>query len=753
MPKGSESAVHKRLRQLEALLRNNLEAQNAAILSAESNGASASGSGAVYIKAEPGTSQQFAAMPGTPMATGPLPPIIQSPVTTMAPAAISRQSFILPMPPPPVVHHQNYSSPPQMPQQQVPPAYGPDSSYPLVPDLLGTLGDPGPNFNILAEQLSRSMAGAVPLEYLPRQPAGPAAEAAFNGIFSPDSSVSPNMDAISGEDRYDLSPAQTDEPAVSSASSTAGDTPPSFSPPVRVYPGFEVDVIIPLKSNNPALNSYPPDLVSALFQTYFTHLYIQTCFFHFPSFFRTIADNPPVLLYAMMALAAKSCPHPLADPVALFNKAREELDKELEASTGSVEIVQALDIMTLYTSASGGLGSLSFMYSALATRMCIDLGLNQEPYPAGLSFLEQERMRRTFWITYAIDRMQTVAGNRPCAVKDTDCKLRMPLIEFVWEGTDGEEGGVIKLRPEAAKLFWEIGHIPPGLVKGDDGFYLFPEETLQAMAFPVLNWVDSTDLDPEKNPLRKRILDTFSFWLVLTNFHGKVHAFHSECLAAGINPFSPTAPAHIGAKLAAMDFTLGQWFDALPPPFKVIAPNCTFRARAFDVDEYPEKPVEYDWLHSYHTALIHLFYYSIRITLHRPRRLEEMARDSEWLASESFLRCAESADAVARIAELLVRQPDRQLQTLNPASMFLVFQSAVIELLIIRNLRRSGNPGLFGLIETARRKVEVHRMFLAEVAKAWKGEPLLADLVLRLSGDVTLPLATDGPEILQLRGK
>ena len=526
----------------------------------------------------------------------------------------------------------------------------------------------------------------------------------------------------------------------------------SGSSSITVYPGFEVEVSIPKRTDNVALDSMPHDLVTALFANFFTTCYTLAPIFHLPSFFPTIASRPPILLYAMMALSAKTCDHPLTEPDALFEKAREELGMELD-SGGSVDLARALHIMTLFSMASGGLGSLSYIYAALGTRLCFDLKLNIEPYPADLTFVEQETRRRVFWVTYGIDRLQTVAGNRPLAVQDSECRLRLPINELIWEGALSEGNGVVRVRKETGDMLMQ-GSFQAGLVPTAEGDgYLFPQGVLQEAAQTVLEWIDSSKKDPSTNPMRTRpgVLDPFSYYIILSNLYGKVHAFHSDCQAANINPFSPSAPTDVVAKLKSLDATLQEWFNAIPEYFRILSGR-TFRQRLFAFGpEYREQSVNWN---SYHTALMHLFFHSIRIVLHRPRKLEEMARDYEWLASDSFVRCTESADSMAGLVGDLLRQEDRKLQSLSSASMFLVFQAALIELLFVRNLNpKAAEPGIGELVDAARAKVELHTQFLEEMAKSWRGEPLLADLLKRLARDVTLPLATDGPEILQLRGR
>ncbi|KAI9031330.1 fungal-specific transcription factor domain-containing protein [Hyaloraphidium curvatum] len=638
--------------------------------------------------------------------------------------------------------------------------FSPVSDFAFVPDLLGTFDQPGPNWSLLSEQMSRSITGAQPLQFTPvvlpqlQQPVL-SVEDALADLFPQDSPESFD-DHISGSISW------------SGRSDGGSEDLAARLPPVTVTPGFPVTFSLPLNSRNAVLESYPPELVQSLLVTFFENCYSICGIFQPTTFLSSVDRQPPVVLYAMMALAAKSSPHPLANAAEFFEKAKDELGRELELGP-SLALAQALHVLTLYSMASGGLGSLSYIYSSLATRVCFELGLNQEP-PRDMGFLASETRRRVFWTIYGTDRLQTVAGNRPPAVKDGECQLRLPISEIVWQGTLGDDGGYVKMIPDAYELAKVVGLKSLNGAVGDGGAYVvFPESDLQEFAENALTWMDAPEenLVSRLNPIRGKgaRLDSFTHYIILVNIYGKVHAFHSQCLAGGINPFAPDAPHATRSRLRTLDAALMDWMAALPDWWRIIALDAVFRSRVLirsnDPDSVQRVKVGAQRMpganardHSYHTVFIHLFFHGICIVLHRPRRLEEMARDAVWLASESFVRCAESAETMAGLVTTLLAQPDRKLVSLHPAAMFLVFQAALIELLILRNLLpKVADPAVRKLAAEAKAKVELHRHFLDDMARAWKGEPMLGDLLNRLLSHVSLPLATDGPEILQLRGK
>ncbi|KAI9026236.1 fungal-specific transcription factor domain-containing protein [Hyaloraphidium curvatum] len=720
VPKGTESAVHKRLRQLEELLRANMEANRAML---------AGGLGA-------GLAEAPAAVAAAEAALAPFAITSRQPRQGIASATLGVAPIGLQIagPAPNAFPTRSTASPPP--------------SYPFVPDLLGTFDAPGANFTLLAEQISRSLTGAQPLQFAAPPQAIPtfSVDDALSGLF-------PGASPESYDDYLEMTLSATG----TSEDGSSGTAESGQLSPVTVLPGFAVTFSLPRSSQNPVFAAYPAELIQSLMATFFTSCYSLAPIFQPTTFLASVDRNPPVLLLAMMALAAKSSTHPLAKPEEFFERAKEELGRELEIGS-SVELAQALHVLTLYSMSSGGLGSLSYIYAALGTRMCFELGLNREP-PSDLGFVAAETRRRVFWVIYGTDRLQTVAGNRPLAVKDSECQLRLPVGEIVWQGLLGEEAGLVKLRMAAYQAIKALGSRTLNGVAGPEGaFVLFPESDMQEFAEQVLSWIDAPEEDIVKlNPIRRgrERMDPFTYYILLTNLYGKVHGFHSQCAESGINPFSPEAPQEIVTRLRTLDAALMDWLAALPDFCRTIAPNAVFRSRLLVLPNDPDGlPVESDEVHSYHTAYMHLFYHGIRIVLHRPRRLEEMARDSVWLVSESFVRCAESAETVAGIVASLLAQPDRKLASLPPSTMFLAFQAALIELLIVRNLKpKATDSGIAKLAEEAQAKVELHRRFLDEMARAWKGEPLLADLLKRLLADVSLPLATDGPEILQLRGR
>ena len=94
-------------------------------------------------------------------------------------------------------------------------------------------------------------------------------------------------------------------------------TPPTLAP-VTVSPGLDFELRVPTEPTNPALSSLPPELVKRLFLAFFSTCYNLAPIVHISTFLEDLESHRSVLLYAMMALAAKSCPE--ADPAALLTR-------------------------------------------------------------------------------------------------------------------------------------------------------------------------------------------------------------------------------------------------------------------------------------------------------------------------------------------------------------------------------------------------------------------------------------------------
>ncbi|KAI7865950.1 fungal-specific transcription factor domain-containing protein [Spinellus fusiger] len=77
------------------------------------------------------------------------------------------------------------------------------------------------------------------------------------------------------------------------------------------------------------------------------------------------------------------------------------------------------------------------MFSGMATRMALELGLNREETVAGNGltkemWIQQELRRRVFWTVFSTDKLTCAATGRPSALQEEDCTCFLPGDEQGW---------------------------------------------------------------------------------------------------------------------------------------------------------------------------------------------------------------------------------------------------------------------------------------------------------------------------------
>ncbi|KAJ9641267.1 hypothetical protein H2204_002945 [Knufia peltigerae] len=223
-----------------------------------------------------------------------------------------------------------------------------------------------------------------------------------------------------------------------------------------------LDMKGPLKQSGTPDNLPPLEVIMAAADLYFEHCHNRPySLFHEVSFKAKLAMGqvPRALVFAILASAARyPSTTPLRNgPEAIASYAIESWKALVLPWNGiedrmGISIVQTILLLAIidYTD---GKAQGSWIKVGLAIRIIQDFGLMREP-DAWLSVTEQEERRRVFWSFYICDKLMSCGREKPLAMLDEACKVRLPSgedefrSEKPWRPTatldevNGEMGGV-----------------------------------------------------------------------------------------------------------------------------------------------------------------------------------------------------------------------------------------------------------------------------------------------------------------------
>ncbi|KAI9258795.1 fungal-specific transcription factor domain-containing protein [Phascolomyces articulosus] len=188
------------------------------------------------------------------------------------------------------------------------------------------------------------------------------------------------------------------------------------------------------------------DIILHLVELYFENIYFYTPIFHRETLMRDIREQrcSEFLILCILAASARFSERPdvREDPPwhsgeKYASKARELLLNAID--TPSLSNVQALILLTLHEYGCAR-GPRSWMYSGMAIRMAMELGLNKEPdleENSGKSmstdrWTEQELQRRVFWAVFSLDKFLSASTGRPGILQEEDCEVLLPSDEDGW---------------------------------------------------------------------------------------------------------------------------------------------------------------------------------------------------------------------------------------------------------------------------------------------------------------------------------
>ncbi|KAK0647419.1 putative transcriptional regulatory protein [Lasiodiplodia hormozganensis] len=182
-----------------------------------------------------------------------------------------------------------------------------------------------------------------------------------------------------------------------------------------------------------------PDLGQHLLHLHWNRQHHSFLLTYRPAFMRDMACNGPyfskILLNAIYFGASKFSPRleVRSDPTDVRTsgwrfkeRVKELLGPALNCS--KVTTIQALLVMTNSLFALGDERSAAWLYSGIAFRMIVDLGIHvySPDQPGKFSDEDLEIRRRVFWGAFVVDRIQSLYQGRPVTLQEAD--TRVPIL-------------------------------------------------------------------------------------------------------------------------------------------------------------------------------------------------------------------------------------------------------------------------------------------------------------------------------------
>ncbi|KNC98880.1 uncharacterized protein SPPG_09320 [Spizellomyces punctatus DAOM BR117] len=439
----------------------------------------------------------------------------------------------------------------------------------------------------------------------------------------------------------------------------------------------------------------PPDATNDLLELYFHYIGPIMPLIHKRTFYQNIANQSPLMLNAMYALAARFSTHPAirTNPDAFYSsgdnfyiKAREMVDHYMDVPNATT--VNALLILATYAAESGR-GSAAWMYSGMAIRMAQELKLNVEPdfeeaFAGGsrMGWLEKETRRRLWWCCFVLDRYAGAAADRSMIINEKDCKVYLPSSEISWESLD-----------------------PSEIAKNVSGL-----PTPDSYQIAVLTSTNAfTPGIPAQSP--------YGYFILLVKIFGKIVEYSNLFKTAQRTNTTPALTPDADYQLSVLDASLRDWFGSLPEWMRVIGDS-------FVPELTSTNPP------SWHIAYLHIFYHTCVIVLHRPkmmvtlRDIRAKSGSAAATSSPSFVVCLSSANEISAVLQKVMKtNPD--FLYFSPFVAYCIFQSGLVHLMTMQlgatpGGARSQATGEDKEMEAqAESNVEVHMKALKGVGRYW----------------------------------
>ncbi|CAO3653022.1 unnamed protein product [Cunninghamella echinulata] len=182
-----------------------------------------------------------------------------------------------------------------------------------------------------------------------------------------------------------------------------------------------------------------PELSSKLVGAYFNYFYPFLPIFYKHQLSSTLEDASepisPLLLNAIYALASRVVDdvRVRSDPTkpetagdVYFERAKFLLDSYYDKP--KISTVQALLLLSSHQQGMRK-SARAWLYSGMAFRMALDLGLNRNCDHWQIPHDEKERRKRIFWCCFVVDRLASATFGRTSCFEESDCDVPFPAEE------------------------------------------------------------------------------------------------------------------------------------------------------------------------------------------------------------------------------------------------------------------------------------------------------------------------------------
>ncbi|KAI8335079.1 fungal-specific transcription factor domain-containing protein [Chlamydoabsidia padenii] len=136
---------------------------------------------------------------------------------------------------------------------------------------------------------------------------------------------------------------------------------------------------------------------------------------------------PPLGIPAVSSIYSSSPSTTTTHKDVFYQRARQLLDDFMDVPR--ISTVIALLYMVSYEdnhNTTQGRSSRAWMYSGMAIRMCLELGLHTSHYSSQMSQFDIELRKRVLWTCYVMDKLESCTMERPWMLRSQDITLDLP---------------------------------------------------------------------------------------------------------------------------------------------------------------------------------------------------------------------------------------------------------------------------------------------------------------------------------------
>ncbi|CDS06653.1 hypothetical protein LRAMOSA09180 [Lichtheimia ramosa] len=437
-------------------------------------------------------------------------------------------------------------------------------------------------------------------------------------------------------------------------SSSSGSFPsPSPTTNVSIMPlSSPSSNIQPQQSTLPESILPPSDVVEHLVKVFFSCITNYVGIFNPESLQRDIRERrcSDFLILSILAVAARYsdrsdiCEEPPWHSGEKYAcKARSILFQSIDIP--SLSNVQALILLTMHEY-SCARGPRSWMYSGMAVRMALELGLNKDVdfkdngkrTMSVDRWIEIEVQRRVFWAVFTLDKLLSASTGRPSILQEEDCETLLPCDNY--EQCSGEiyTESIYKER----SVLFTVRRLPDNNM------------------LEVVTTLNPTSSDTSK----KRRLSCMAYMHRMSSLLGKVTAHVNRKSRQG-TLLSLNGPP---CETMELDQEIEKWDKELPPELRDTQEN----DRRFKEGQLSDGP---------RYILLHMSHHSTIVLLHRPSlavmdslKDQPVASHVKDIITSNASKCLAAVD---RVTDLLRRiKNDRAM--ISPFVSYLTYTVATI---------------------------------------------------------------------------